>query len=344
MTGRWSPWRASAWEARAEASIGRLLRRRRGWQPTPVVYPSYGRAGGGSGSGWIRLVGRVLLRPPDLTTTSDGRSRGWRRYVTIAEPGTPVTVAVGDRRVGMVASHGGYLDERVVIDLPPGRHEVRVATAASTVGSGTVTVIDPASTRRGVVSDIDDTVVITAMPRPIVAFWNTFVLREGARQAVPGMVAFLDKVSDGFVVYLSTGAWNYAPVIRDFLLRAGYPDGSLLMTDWGPSAGRWFRSGVAHKQSALRRLRAEFPELTWTLVGDDGQHDPAIYDDFAAEHPGVVDTIAIRQLSATQQVLTHGTPAAPDESRLSRPRTPSSNVHRIMGPDGRALLARLADD
>lgn len=336
--------RAAALESRAEWALGRVLRRRRGWRPTPLVFPSYGRAAGADGEGWIRLLGRVLVLPPDAPTTTDGRSRGWRRYVTIADPGgSPVTVEVDGQRVSGTTVPGGYLDERLPVEMPPGRHEVRVTTADGATGIGTVTVVDPATLRRGVVSDIDDTVVITSLPRPLVAFWNTFVRREGARQPVPGMAAFLHEIIDGFVVYLSTGAWNYAPVIRDFLLRHGYPDGPLLMTDWGPTGHRWFRSGVEHKRTSLRRLLTEFPEVTWTLVGDDGQHDPAIYDDFAATHPGVVDLIAIRQLSAGQQILTHGTPTAPDQERLVAPRASSADVRRIAGHDGHALRARLAD-
>ena len=57
------------------------------------------------------------------------------------------------------------------------------------------------------------------------------------------------------------------------------------MTDWGPNDDRWFRSGRQHKHDSLRRLLADLPELTWVLVGDDGQHDPALYDDLAEEFP-----------------------------------------------------------
>lgn len=330
-----------------EAAVGGRLRRWFRWRPTPLVFPSYGRIDAADTGGWFRLVGRVLVLPPDVRATTDGKSRGWRRYVTISVPGVPVTVEVGGHRLTAVTASGGYLDQRISVDLPVGRHDVRVTTADGATGTGALTVIDPAALTHGVISDIDDTVVVTILPRPLTAFWNTFVLREGAREPVPGMAAYLHSVNDGLIVYLSTGAWNYAPVIRDFLLRTGFPDGALLMTDWGPTfqgdEPRLFRSGVAHKESALRRLHAEFPELTWTLVGDDGQHDPVIYDDFAAACPGAVDTIAIRTLTAGQHVLTHGTPTAPDGERLTHPKTPASQVQRITGDDGHALLAALPD-
>ena len=113
------------------------------------------------------------------------------------------------------------------------------------------------------------------------------------------------------------------------------------MTDWGPSDERWFRSGRQHKHDALRQLLADLPRLTWILVGDDGQHDPALYDDLVAEHPDRVRLVLIRQLTETEQLLTHGTPTAlPGEGAGDRPARPDVPVLRAM--DGHALARAVA--
>ena len=143
--------------------------------------------------------------------------------------------------------------------------------------------------RFGVVSDIDDTVMVTALPRPLLAAWNSFVVDEHARQPVPGMAVLMERIvrenPGAPVIYLSTGAWNIAPTLIRFLRRHLFPPGSILLTDWGPTHDRWFRSGRAHKLSNLRRLAAEFPEVKWLLIGDDGQHDEEIYTTFTSEQP-----------------------------------------------------------
>ena len=87
------------------------------------------------------------------------------------------------------------------------------------------------------------------------------------------------------MIYLSTGAWNVAPTLIRFLRRHLFPPGAVLLTDWGPTHDRWFRSGKAHKLSNLRRLAAEFPDVKWLLIGDDGQHDDEIYTTFAERAP-----------------------------------------------------------
>ena len=55
-------------------------------------------------------------------------------------------------------------------------------------------IIDPA-VRFGIVSDVDDTVMVTTLPRPLLAAWNTFVLDEHARASVPGMAVLYERLS-----------------------------------------------------------------------------------------------------------------------------------------------------
>jgi phosphatidate phosphatase APP1 len=238
---------------------------------------------------------------------------------------------------------GGYVDTTVQVDLQPGWHNLTLTPAHGQPATGRVRVVGPQE-RVGIVSDIDDTVMITALPRPLRAFWNTFVQHESTRRPVAGMPQlFRHLAGDGpepFTAYVSTGPWNVAPSLERFLARHGYPPGPLLMTDWGPTEDRWFRSGRQHKHDSLRRLLADLPALSWTLVGDDGQHDPALYDDLAAEHPDRVDRVLIRQLTAAEQVLTHGSPTArPGEGAHDRP--VPAGVPALRGPDGDALIRAL---
>ena len=199
----------------------------------------------------------------------------------------------------------------VEAELEPGWVTAELRIAGGCVAEAPIRVVG-ADERLGVISDIDDTVLVTALPRPFLAFWNTFVRHEESRRPVPGMAELYRTLTrhdpEAFVVYLSTGAWNLAPALQRFLRRRGFPDGPLLLTDWGPTPEGWFRSGQDHKRRTLRRLVDELPQLRWVLVGDDGQHDPALYEELAWARPDQVRLVAIRQLGLTEQVLTHGTP------------------------------------
>ena len=68
-------------------------------------------------------------------------------------------------------------------------------------------------------------------------------------------------------------------------------------------ASQWFRSGREHKRRRLARLALEFPHITWILIGDGGQHDEALWGEFATAHPDNVPAIAIRELRAPEALL-----------------------------------------
>jgi phosphatidate phosphatase APP1 len=108
----------------------------------------------------------------------------------------------------------------------------------------------------------------------------------------------------------------------------------LLLTDWGPTHDRWFRSGRDHKQSSLRRLASEFPDIRWLLVGDDGQHDEELYGNFLHEHENNVTAVCIRQLSPGEAVLAGGR-SAPDGHSVDVP------VPWLSAPDGAGLVEQL---
>jgi phosphatidate phosphatase APP1 len=330
--------------ARTQAAVRGLINRRlarRGWRPQVLPFAGYGLAGGdGAPEGWVRVLGRALLTPPGSRRRDPAAVRGWRRFVSAPAPGVPVVVEVAGRRHEVTSGRDGYVDVVVPADLPAGRGEALVSAAGSPPVVAPLYVVARGAAT-GIVSDIDDTVMITALPRPLVAFWNTFVRQEASRRPVPGMPllyqALLDAHPGAFVVYLSTGPWNVAPALEHFLRRNGYPPGPLLLTDWGPTESAWFRSGREHKTTQLRRLLTELPDRQWILVGDDGQHDPEIYGGIAQESPDRLRAVVLRQLTAIEQVLTHGTPEPPEQL----PHSPVPAVEEVRAPDGVELLAAL---
>lgn len=278
--------------------------RRRGLVTTVVPYPAYGAPG------WVRVLCRVVLTRPDATDRERHRKvRGWRSFFSIPVSDVPVIITVGGVESQVHGDRGGVIDLRIGADLPPGWHELTIRTADTEPVIAPVFIVAPGTTV-GIVSDIDDTVMVTALPRPLLAAWNTFVVHQHARRAVTGMPVLYDRLATAYpaapFIYLSTGAWNVAPTLTRFLSRNMYPPGPLLLTDWGPTHDRWFRSGRDHKIDNLERLATDLPELRWLLIGDDGQHDESIYDDFAQRHPDQVLAVAIRRLSPSEAVLAGG--------------------------------------
>jgi phosphatidate phosphatase APP1 len=308
--------------------------RKRGLKTTIIPYSGYGSAG------WIRVLCRVVLTRGDEASQRVAKVRGWRSFFSIPVDDVAVTILAGGVEHRVLADRGGVVDTRISVELTPGWHEITIEADDTEPVIAPIFVIDPAQ-RFGIISDIDDTVMVTALPRPFLAAWNTFVIDEHARRPVTGMAVMYERIlrarEGAPVIYLSTGAWNVAPTLTRFLERNLYPAGPLLLTDWGPTHDRWFRSGRDHKATSLERLAQELPGMRWLLVGDDGQHDEELYGDFATAHPENVAAVAIRQLSASEAVLAGGRSRAADASS-------GTGATWVYSPDGAGLLEQLNDE
>ena len=327
---------------------GRVLRSR-GWTTRVVPFTGYGS------ETQLRVFARVIMtrgRPedePDEPTYAarlravELETRGWKAFFATPAVDEPVTVRVDERIVTTRTDRGGYVDLTVRgHGLSPGWHHIYVGSPGAETIDVPVLVVGRTVTH-GIISDIDDTVLSTSLPRPMIAAWNTFMRSEGARKPVLGMATMyrelLAERPDAPVIYLSTGAWNTAPLLTRFLQRSGFPPGPMLMTDWGPTNTGWFRSGQEHKHAQLHRLARELPHVKWLLVGDDGQHDPKIYTEFTARRPDRVRGIAIRELSPSEQVLSHVIPVANDN--LVPAPTEDLEVPVVRASDGYGLLRRV---
>ena len=320
--------------------------RRRGWGTRVLTYTGYGSAER------VRVLGRVLMtRRPYAPAAADARAtwlelrtadserRGWRVFFTTPAAGEPVTVTIGEREFRTRVDRSGLLDLTITDHgLEPGWHDLSISSPRAADTTAAVFVGAPGETF-GIVSDIDDTIITTTMPRPMIAAWNTFIKAEGTRRPVPGMATMYRELLRDHpgapIVYVSTGAWNTVPLLTRFLRRNGYPLGPLLMTGWGPTNTGWFRSGQAHKEACLERLARELPEIDWILVGDDGQHDPSIYAEFTETHPDHVRAVCIRMLSPAEQILSHFAFGANEDIRRHHTR----DIPLCKGSDGYALLS-----
>lgn len=334
VASRWED-RFHRWRARTSTAKG----------AAPVILPYWGYGYANTeGTGWIRVFARVVLAKPgafedghhQAQMIADG-IRGFRNFISPILPEGKVTVRVAGEHFEVEADRGGVLDAKLAINLPAGWHDITLQAHGGDDAAARILVIDQ-SQRFGLISDVDDTVVVTALPRPMLAAWNSFVLSEHARVATPGMAVLMQRIIGEHpgspTIYLSTGAWNVAQTLQRFMSRNLYPRGPILLTDWGPTDRAWFRSGMQHKVDQLRRLAEEFPHIRWVLIGDDGQHDPAIYAEFARRYPEHVRAIVIRQLTPSEAVLAGG------RSQELWRTTPG--IPWVYEPDGARILAQLA--
>jgi phosphatidate phosphatase APP1 len=277
-------------------------------------------SGYGTG-GWAQLGGRVLVEAPARVGSAAPRTSTARAsrlavlranllpFLSVEVPGALVRVTLEGREVLVRADPEGYVQVRFEdVQLPPGRHQATLTPVrpAGPPAFGTVHVPDPAADL-AVVSDVDDTIVDSGIAHGLAATLSTMLLREQSTRVpltgAPELYRAMAQGAPGGVerpfFYLSTSPWNLVGFLQGFLARHRFPEGPLVLTDWGPGADSLLRvSTRTHKLSTLRQLAQALPHSRFVLIGDSGQEDPAIYADFCAEHPGRVVAVYIRRAGA----------------------------------------------
>nr|WP_190973831.1 phosphatase domain-containing protein [Bifidobacterium reuteri] len=289
----------------------------RGWGWFPRVEPYVGY---GTGD-YSRLICRTVYGPArgqsgELTRGIRGMLAvpAGRTHVQASIDDTPLnTVQVGvsevydkvDRTRDMsgeyaISDSAGYLDLVAEHRLSPGIHRVSYSVPGRKPVSANLYTI-PASAKVGIISDVDDTIMITQAPVLWKAAYNLLFLDPKKKASVPGMSVLFTRISDLFpdapFFYLSTSPWNVESAIRNFIIDHGFPEGPLLLRDLDPRPKTFVPTGPQHKLEFAEQLMADFPDMKFILVGDDGQKDPTTYATIVKRYPGRVLAIAIRQLS-----------------------------------------------
>lgn len=167
--------------------------------------------------------------------------------------------------------------------------------------------VPPATAGFGVISDIDDTVVRTDVGRLVRMVSTTVFGNAHTRLPFPGVAAFYQALQAGAdrggpnpLFYVSSSPWNLRELLAELFELRGIPAGPILLRDWSADPGGPRRGQRRmHKVRVVNEVLAAYPHLRFILIGDSGQEDPEIYASIAAEHPGRILSIYIRDVTRT---------------------------------------------
>nr|USU32313.1 DUF2183 domain-containing protein [Methylobacterium sp. OTU13CASTA1] len=302
-------WRTAV--VRLLALAARPVRKAQGRGGTVVeAYRGYGT------SREIFLIGRVFQQShPDRTANGDDLRASLRdiarriRRRKIA--GATVTARFGGAEVRVATDRDGYfrVHLRPREALPGGIawHPVALTLEADppVIAQGQV-YIPPTGCRFVVISDIDDTIMHTGVANKFKMLWRLFVADAENRVAFPGAAALCRAFHDGAsgheanpMLYVSRAPWGIYEMLGEFFRQHAIPVGPVLfLREWGLSWRHPLpRKAEHHKRELIGHMLALYRDLPVVLLGDSGQHDPEVYAQVVANHPGRVLAVYIRNVS-----------------------------------------------
>jgi phosphatidate phosphatase APP1 len=260
----------------------------------------------------LTLCGRVL-RDPGIAHAASVESRRrnliefFKRLESDEVPGARIRVRFQQAETEVVADGEGYFS--VELAPSPGAqsgvwHDVDLELSHPTTGvraTGQV-MVPPASARFGVISDIDDTVIMSGVAHKVSMLVRLALSSARTRKPFKGVAAFYQALHAGGnpFFYVSKSPWNLYDPLIEFFERQQLPTGPLLLRDYGRQL--MFARGDSHKAVQIERIFATYAGLQFILIGDSGEQDPEIYTDVVRGHPDRVRAIYIRsvQLKASR--------------------------------------------
>ena len=158
---------------------------------------------------------------------------------------------------------------------------------------------------KGVISDIDDTILVTHTRNPIKKIRTLLVKNAYKRKAVKEMHDFYQSFfsQDYSFFYVSNSEANLFPMIRLFLEHQKLPLGPIFLKSFKKWENLFKRKKKKnrsnHKKEKINLLLEVFPKMRFILIGDDSQQDPEIYTSFARKFPDRIEHIYIRNVKKT---------------------------------------------
>ena len=176
--------------------------------------------------------------------------------------------------------------------------------------------IPPVDAKFGVISDIDDTIIHTGLTSRFK--WrvvkNTFFKRAEKRIPLEGAAEFYTKLQKGKtgndcnpIFYVSHSPWNLYRYLELFLKKNAFPKGSILLRDFANPFTTLFhpktKGEKPEKQKEILNILKTYPQLSFILIGDSGEHDPDIYIEIAEAHPERILAIYLRSVNHRKKMI-----------------------------------------
>ena len=289
------------------------LRRRFGWYGELSIHP-YRELGTAKK---LHVRGRVLSGAPKRPSRLDDPwwSNAWALLRALASDEAPdivVRACFAGLTTETTTDEEGYFRFELDSDGKTGWRTVALTLERTGRAAAEAQVLVPSEDAQfGVISDLDDTVIVTEVPRPLkmlrlLLFRNAYSRDafEGAADLYRALAAGPDGKRQNPVFYVSSGTWNFYDMLEQFLDHNGFPKGPILLRDIGLEEDRYIAEGHDHKLRKIERILAAYPELPFVLIGDSGQDDPHLYAEAVRKHPGRIRAVYIRDVrSSTREAV-----------------------------------------
>lgn len=224
-----------------------------------------------------------------------------------------VTLQFQDQSVSTKTMKDGYFSFRVPFDksLESGWHTCNVVCDHGEFNSSaTGEVLKPHTGRYGIISDIDDTFLVSHSSNIFKKLYVMLTQNIDKRKIFDDVPAHYQALSTAGIsskksfnsfFYVSSSEWNLYSFIVAIAHKHKLPKAVIKLKKIKTGLGDFLFTGGGshdHKFEKIKEIISFYPELQYVLLGDDSQRDPYLYERICKVFPKNVTAIYIRQTSS----------------------------------------------
>ena len=267
----------------------------------------------------IHIKGRVLedegIIEMEENSTLDNLINNLKSFASDEAKYAKVIISYQEQIIETFTDDDGYFEVELDIEQEPTDGEFLEWDAAHIMTpnfknekgetvENTIGILMPhRDTEHVIVSDIDDTVLVTNVNSflKLKMLYNTLFKNVHTRMPFEDISEVLHTLSlnkEGKKVnpifYLSNSPWNLYDMLHNFLKLENIPMGPLFLRDFGLKFGDELKAFRNHKMNTLEHLLEFYKEQNFILIGDATESDTDIYLELFTKYSNRIDHIYIR--------------------------------------------------
>lgn len=293
---------AARWALACLLSFGPVLAAEEGAEGLQVIVDD-----AWTGATGCHFSGRLVERRAAAEAGRGGGGRLWhntRLLLTSGEEGFVTWRSAGHEWTTRADDDGYWtLAMNPAPAFAAGWHAIETEPRRS--GEAGLLVADPRN-RLGIISDLDDTVVVSEVLRKRVLLKNSLAVAPEERVAVAGMAELYRRLlarkenpapEAAAVFYVSASPRQLTDNVRAFLRANRFPRGVLRLKELSETSDDSLTGDQRrYKRRVLAEIFRAFPETRFALFGDDGEQDPEIYAELQEAFPEQIEGVWIRRV------------------------------------------------
>ncbi|CAN5170918.1 App1 family protein [soil metagenome] len=278
-------------------------------QPWVVLYRGFGNRH------TVHVKGRILEEKAlAITQSKHSKLRNFKemaqRYFSGYFPNMAVNVRCAGQQQQVLTQHDGLFEAIFHFEQPLAEGwlptEASMTEAPQTQPAHGEVLIADGGEGLGVISDVDDTVLISHSTEALKALRLLLFRNAKSRMPFEGVGALYQALCRGVdnrlvpIFYVSSSEWNLYDLLESFFAHNHIPKGPFLLHDYRTNLLQIRARGHErhnHKLEKITRLLKTYPGRQFVLIGDSGQRDAEIYCEVVEQFPNRIKAVFIRNVS-----------------------------------------------